>query len=337
MNRQTVIKIFRFLVVPALLIGTGWHANNLITYRFDTKKERLVRLHGFKFISPLTDVELPEGYDVRHQPIPFKDKIAKFVQQQIASGQVRELSVYFRDLSEGPWFGINEDVKYNPASMMKLPIMLAWLKRAEKDPSVLGRKLTFDEKMYVGPPQGFKPAKTLETGASYTVEDLLRYMMYYSDNKALWLLHSSVTPEEYNYILDNMDVANEKDDDGQDLITVHTYSGFLRILYNASFLNKEMSEKALQLMSFEDFPKGIAAGLPEGIKLASKFGEFSETKNPGVLQLHEFGIVYHPKGPYILGILTRGYNIDKQVDIIKTISKMVYESVGTQFNPQGSL
>ncbi|MBI5847342.1 MAG: serine hydrolase [Nitrospirae bacterium] len=331
------MKIFRFLVVPALLIGIGWQANNLITPRFSTTKERLVRLHGFKFISPLTDVELPEGYDVRRQPIPFKGKIANYAEQQIASGQVRELSVYFRDLSEGPWFGINENVKYNPASMMKLPIMLAWLKRAEKDPAVLESRLTFDEKMYAGPPQGIKPAKTLEAGVRYTVEDLLRYMMYYSDNRALWLLHRSVTPEEYDFILDNMDVANEKDSEGQDVITVHTYSGFLRILYNASFLSREMSEKALQLMSFQDFPKGIAAGLPEGTRLASKFGEFSDSKNPGVLQLHEFGIVYHPKGPYILGILTRGYNMEKQAAIIKTVSKMVYESVDTQINNKGAL
>ena len=105
---------------------------------------------------------------------------------------------------------------------------------------------------------------------------------------------------------------------------------FLRILYNSSFLNKEMSEKALQLMSYQDFPIGIAAGIPTGTKLASKFGEFSDSKYPGIIQLHEFGIVYHPKGPYILGILTRGHDYNKQAGIIRTVSKEVYDLVNIQ-------
>jgi beta-lactamase class A len=155
-------------------------------------------------------------------------------------------------------------------------------------------------------------------------------MMYYSDNRALWLLQANMVPREYDAVLDNMDVANEQDGTGQDAITVHSYSGFLRILYNASFLNQEMSEKALLLMSYEDFPQGIAAGIPKGVKLASKFGEFSDSKRPDIVQIHEFAIVYHPKGPYILGILTRGKNVDKQLDLIRTVSKMTYDSVGSE-------
>lgn len=332
MSRPAVKKIFIFSVLTALLFGTGWYAHYWFDHRLGIFKQRRVTQRNFEFISPLLDVELPEGYDISREPIPFKAKIAKFVEEQIGLGQVQEMSVYYRDLSNGPWFGINENTKYNPASMMKVPIMIAWLKRAEKNPAVLRRKLTFDEKGYPGPPQGFKPAKTLADGASYTVEDLLRNMMYFSDNKSFWLLYHNMAPREYDAIFDNMDVNNDQDGDGNVKITVHSYSGFLRILYNASFLSKEMSEKALRLMSFEDFPKGIVAGIPKGIKLASKFGEFSDYKNPGMKQLHEFGIVYHPKGPYIIGILTRGYNIEKQVDIIKTVSSMIYNSVDIQIN-----
>lgn len=329
MTRETLNKIGFLLVLAVFFIGVGWFANDWHDSRSDALDVRRVKQKGFRFISPLLDVELPEGYSVRREPIPFKDKLSKYVQEQIAAGQVLEMSVYFRDLSDGPWFGINEKIKYNPASMMKVPIMVAWLKRAERDPSVLQSKFIFDEKNYNGPPQGYKPAQTLKDGAAYTVETLLRYMMYYSDNKSLWLLQINMNAGEYEYVLDNMDVTNEQEN-GHDSITVHSYSGFLRILYNASFLNKEMSEKALQLMSYQDFPMGIAAGLPPDTKLASKFGEYSDSEHPDLIQLHEFGIVYHPKGPYILGILTRGHDVNKQAGIIKTVSKNVYDLVNNQ-------
>jgi len=319
-------KICFFTVASILLISMGWYANEWHHRGQNRVKDRRVKLKGYQFISPLIDVELPEGYNVRHEPNPFKYKVKQFVDQQILSGNVKEMSVYYRDLSDGPWFGINEKVKYNAASMMKVPLMISWLKRAEKNPAVLQRKLTFDENTCPCPPQGIKPAETLKNGGSYTVEELLRYMICFSDNKAMWLLHNTMSDEEYIKVLDSMDVTTDPREK-HNLITVHGYSGFLRILFNASFLNEEMSEKALRLLSLQHFPYGIAAGVPKGTKIASKFGEFADDKSPEIIQLHEFGIVYHPNGPYILGILTRGNNLVKQADVLKNVSELVYNEV----------
>lgn len=330
MTRPLTVKIIYFVVVATTLISIGWYANSWYRAHFSAIRDKRVTQKGFMFISPLIDVELPEGYDVRQQPIYFKNEISKIVKQYVDSGLVQEVSVYFRDLSDGPWFGINENYKYTPASMMKVPIMAAWLKRAEKNPSVLQQKYMFDGKDYHGPPQGFKPARYLQSGNRYTVDELLNYMMVYSDNRALWLLEKNLIPGEYEYVLECMDVPNEQDSEGRDKVSIHSYSGFFRILYNATFLNKEMSEKALELMSHADFRRGIASGIPAGIKMSSKFGEYADSKNPTINQLHEFGIVYHPKGPYILGILTKGSNIENSLDFMKAVSKTVYESVNKQ-------
>lgn len=325
MTRQPIRKIICFSLVSVLLIAVGWYANvYYANHSFHADKR--IKLRGFKYISPLLDVELPEGYGVRHEPIPFKYKVKQFVDRQIKSGKVKDLSVYYRDLSDGPWFGINEKIKYNPASMMKVPLMITWLKRAEKDPSILQRKITFKENAINERPYILNPEKTLESGVSYTIEELIRYMVQYSDNSSLTLL-SSITPaSEVRYVVDNMDVGGDPNSNDYN-VTVKSYSGFLRILYNASFLNKELSEKALEFMSLQEFPYGIEAGIPKGVKLASKFGEFFPEGNPYEIQLHEFGIVYHPKGPYILGVLTRGNNWKAQAEIIKSVSEIVYNSV----------
>jgi hypothetical protein len=125
-----------------------------------------------------------------------------------------------------------------------------------------------------------------------------------------------------------MDVNNNPHDD-RNSMTIHGYSGFFRILYNASYLNREMSEKALQLLSLQDFPQGIAGGVPEGIKVAAKFGEIVPENNREDVQLHEFGIVYHPKSHYILGIMTQGGDFATQAELIRDISRMIYSEVDT--------
>jgi beta-lactamase class A len=328
MAKHSARQLFTYLVMPALLMAIGWFAHNWSAHHGYHSFKRF-RQGQYRFISPLLDVEMPEGYSVGHEPIPFKRRVDAYVQEQIRSGAVRKMSVYYRDLSDGPWFGINESIKYNPASMMKVPVMVAWLRRAEKDPAVLKQTLVYNDTSYVSPPQTIASDQMIQPGRRYTVEELLRFMIQYSDNNAMSLLYFALAPEEFATVVDNMDVTNEEYGK-YDSISVHGYSGFLRILYNASYLSKEMSEKALLLMSRQTFASGLRAGVPPEVKVASKFGEFNEKERPEEIQLHEFGIVYHPKGPYILGVLTMGGNWEKQAAVIKGVSQLVYSAVSVK-------
>lgn len=319
-------RIMLYLVIALLLVCSGWQANDWYRCHYVDHKHRRVKAAGFRFTSPLLDVELPEGLRVNHELIPFEYKIKEFVQGQIDSGKAQRISVYYRDLQDGPWFGINEKQEFDPASMMKVPVMIAWLKRAEKDPQVLKRMFVYDGTVDAAPQQSISPARSISTGRSYTVDELLHYMLNFSDNKATALLFNNLKSTELNEVLDGMDITNNANDDTNS-ITVHGYSGFFRILYNASYLNREMSEKALQLLSLQDFPQGISAGVPIGTIVAAKFGEHSRGEHGEEKQLHEFGIVYHPKGHYILGIMTQGRDFNRQAEIIRDISRLIYEAV----------
>lgn len=322
-------RTLAFAGAALLFVGAGWISNDLYRSSGRAPAERRVRRGGYRLVSPLLDVELPEGYGVGREPLPFKYKIKRYVEERLRSGGVRDISVYYRDLLDGPWFGINEKRKYNPASMMKVPVMIAWLKRAEKDPAALRATFVFDPRTYPGGPQQIAPLKALAPGASYTVEQLLRYMLAYSDNRAMWLLWGALRPEEVSDVIDGMDVSNDPDDT-TNRMSAHGYSGFFRILFNASYLNREMSEKALELLTMEDFPGGIQAGVPKGVTVAAKFGEWAPD-GPGALQqLHEFGIVYHPRGPYILGIMTEGTDLGEQAKVLREISALVYEELEWQ-------
>jgi len=319
-------RIFWCLVAALLLIASGWQAHDWYHRHYVEHKHRRVKAAGFRFTSPLLDVELPEGFRVNQEPILFKNKIEEFVQSQIDSGKAQRISVYYRDLQDGPWFGINEQQEFDPASMMKVPVMIAWLKRAEMNPQVLKRAFVYDGTQDMAAQQSIKPADSITPGSRYTVDELLHYMLNYSDNNATSLLFRNLKTVELNDVLDGMDITNNPHDDTNS-ITVHGFSGFLRILYNASYLNREMSEKALQYLSLQDFPQGISAGVPEGTLVAAKFGEHAWGEHGEEKQLHEFGIVYHPKGHYILGIMTQGKDFDRQAEIIRDVSRLIYEAV----------
>ena len=326
MTRPFLRTLCFCVITPLLLVAAGWYAHGWYHLMPGHEGRRCVRLKTFHFISPLLDVELPDGVGIGHEPIPFKYKIREFVDAQTRSGAVKDLTVYYRDLFDGPWFAINGDVVFNPASMMKVPVMVAWLRRAEKEPQALKRTFVYDGREDLAACQGIRPAQTIIPGRSYTVEELLQFMMNYSDNNATKLLYEALGDAELNEVLDSMDVNNDPRD-GNNAITAHGYSGFFRILYNASYLNREMSEKALQLLSLQEFPQGMAAGVPKGVPVAAKFGETGSGVPGEDIQLHEFGIVYHPKRPYILGIMTRGHDLGRQAEIIRSISARVYAEV----------
>lgn len=325
--KRLIVRQGLLLMMVAILTGSaGWHASKWYTQYYETHADRRVVLKGYELTSPLLDVELPEGLNIDREPFPFKYRIVSLIKKKMAGGRLKNISVYYRDLHDGPWFCVNCNVEFDPASMMKVPVMIAWLKRAEKDPAVLKQTMKYEESKDTVPEQYTKPAFELASGQKYSVEELLHYMLRYSDNKATSLLYDALSDKERDDVLEDMDINNNPTEDSNSM-TVHGYSGFFRILYNAAYLNRDMSEKALQLLSMQDFHLGIAAGVPEGIKVAGKFGEIIPKNKNEDIQLHDFGIVYHPRSHYILGVMTRGHDYAAQAKIIQDISKMVYLQV----------
>jgi beta-lactamase class A len=333
MKSQIVRKTSVYLVLAVLLVGFGWLAHGWFGGHYNLRTLRRVHAKGFHFTSPLLDVELPEGMGVNYEPLPFKQKVNDLINEQIKRGQVREVAVYYRDLHDGPWFGINEDREFDPASMMKVPVMIAWLKRAETNPQALNEQLTYRYPDDMRTMQTIKPARSAEPGRSYSVDELLHLMLNYSDNNATRLLYERLRPEELSDVLNGMDV-DSRSNDASNSVSVHGYSGLFRILYNASYLSRNMSEKALQLLSLQDFPQGMMAGVPKGIVVASKFGEIAKDATGRENQLHEFGIVYHPKHAYILGIMTRGGDFEALSGVIRQLTQLVYTQVDSAtFSP----
>jgi beta-lactamase class A len=286
----------------------------------------------YEFIQPLLECE-NTGEAVNKKYIPFEKKLKEEIlsyQQKNYSGS--HLSFYFRDLQNGPWFSNNYQEEFYPASLLKTPILIGYVKWAEWDPTILKKKIKVDQ--LIDFEQNYDPEKYAEIGKEYSVEELLEIMTLYSDNNAstnlLVHLPESITED----VFATLQVPSPKDKTAETYkLNVKEYASFFRILFNASYLSNAGSEAVLWLLSKVKFDRWLTGKLPKDIKVAHKFGEriYIEENTDGttkeLAQLHDCGIVYYPGNPYLLCIMTRGNTLEELSTMTQDISKMIYDTV----------
>jgi beta-lactamase class A len=310
-------------------VAAGWFARGPLLQRADSPL-RLIREQGpvpWHFINPLLECDRAEDLISRPELLPFKHLIVELVNSRRASGEIMFASVYFRELNDGLWLGVNEHVGYIPASLLKLPTLIAVLKRAERDPSFLAQRVRFAGQRDDNAIIAFRPDEALVPGRSYTVEELCRQMIRFSDNNATGLLNNLVTMPEQDETLRGLGVLPEMLQT-RGKLDVKSVSSFLRVLYNASYLSREHSEMALEMMSQSSFRAGIIDGIPDDVVVSSKYGEAA--LGGDIVQLHEFAIVYVQQRPYLLGVMTQGRDFTALARFISDVSRAIYAAVEGQ-------
>ncbi|MFY8190684.1 MAG: serine hydrolase [Bacteroidia bacterium] len=329
-----MLKLKNILPFILILCG-GLLIGYFIPHKNNSKKVEHASIAAATFSTSLLNPLLPHydqiGLDYTELK-SFRNKIELHIQKEKSKHPDLFVSYYFRDLNNGLWTGINERETFSPASLFKVPIMITLLKRAQTDDKVWTMGVEFSKEVVGDVPEesGFKK----EEGKFYTIDDLLTQMIVHSDNAASLLLLQFLGDSAVMKVIDELNMhVGAKFHETTSFVTVKAYAGILRILYNASYLNKEMSERALNLLTQATYNKGIRAGIPAHIKVAHKYGKRDETLIGGKLhnlQLHHFGLVFHPKKPFILGIMTRGADVETKTKIIKELTEITYKEIENQ-------
>ncbi|MDE1946104.1 MAG: serine hydrolase [Patescibacteria group bacterium] len=277
----------------------------------------------YTYINPLLECNI--GADISNELQTFKKELQGRIDAAIAQKSIDSASVYFRDMNNGPWFGLNETQEFYPASLLKVPIMMAYYKASEASSTLLADRILFAKK--INPHTEYFASNTIMLGRTYTVGELISAMITHSDNDAMDLLvtNASALGVDASDALDALNVNLGSDG----MITVRQYATFFRILFNSSYLDYDDSEKALGLLAQSSFTQGLQAGVPSTVNVAHKFGEQWSFTNPEK-ELHDCGIVYYPNHPYLLCIMTQGTDFNLMANTIADISRYVYSQVDNQ-------
>lgn len=230
-------------------------------------------------------------------------------------------AVYFEDLYSGTWIGIREQLPFAPASLLKLPVAAAILKMSEDKEFDINTNITIAKEDLS---DEFGSLVYLGAQSTYQVKELIGIMLRDSDNTALNALSKQIGDKnivEARLSL-GLPISSITNSEIDIKISAKQMSNVLRTLYYSAYLSRENSQILLQFLAESHFDKWLKAGIPSQITIAHKFGIFIPDKN-----LHDCGIIYHPKRDYILCVMSTNTNNKESEKIIPHISKIVYDYV----------
>jgi beta-lactamase class A len=322
--KHKLLVIFIFITF-VFLIGVSYFIGKKSTYiNCDLSK--------FKYVNQQLGCKPPFVIDKKSYA-ELKKELDKYISSKKEIGEITDVSIYYRDLSDGPTLGINEYAQFSPASLLKLPLLLTYYNLENRQSGLFDRKLT-PHNIKNNLLQTIPPEKSIQEDNTYSIREILKYMIKYSDNKAYYILLQylhEIFPQtdllkETFVDLGIVDPRNLLDD----TISVKSYASIFIQLYYSSYFNKnETSEEVLKLLSDISWSEGINKGVPSEIVIAHKFGERVNFDGE-IKQLHDCGIVYYPGNPYLLCVMSRGKDMQKLTSLIGEISKMVYNEVDSR-------
>lgn len=330
--KKYIFVLISVLVVLGVGLGAGyvWGFHNEQQI-FDKKINGIKPLRNnntsYKFVDPLLFYMIPSA-DQQWGLTEMKNQVQGIINHDKEYNGLSDASIFFQDLNQGRWMGINQNDQYNPASMLKVVIMVSYFKEAENNPALLNQSFIYTADMQnLINEDVYNSSSNLVIGNEYTVEDLIQRMIVDSDNGAAELLLNNISQSSLDSVYAALDIPSPDSAKGAFTISPRYYSFFFRILYSATYLGPEYSEKALDILSDATFKNGIVSGIPNGTVVSHKYGEYVLQNNSQgqQLELHDCGIVYYAKNPYLLCIMTRGNNLTNLENTIKNISSTVYK------------
>ncbi|MDB5194448.1 MAG: hypothetical protein JWN50_462 [Parcubacteria group bacterium] len=305
-------------------IVAGWYLGNRHVAKAEnsTPSVNVIRenSNAYRFINPILLVD--NSGVVFNEYAPLDKEITDLVSKETASGAADKISVYFRDINTGKWTGTNETELYSPASMLKVITLLAYLKMAEANPDFLNEKMEYvpvDD-----PGQFYKPEHPMVAG-SYSIRDIMLQMIIESDNQAMKILNDA-HPDAILSVYKELELP-DPNTPADDFMSAEMYSRIFRTLYSSTYLSREYSEQALELLSYTSFDQGLVQGTGT-TQVSHKFGEhtvLNSNGTPAYRELHDCGIVYVPGHPYFLCVMTKGQNFAELQKVIGDISTLVYK------------
>jgi beta-lactamase class A len=214
--------------------------------------------------------------------------------------------------------------RFNPASVIKVPIMLATLEAIhegmlkDSETMILNRK----DKVWGSGKLIYAPI-----GSRWSIQDLIRYMIVYSDNTATKMLVDRLTLEglqvEFNragYIGTEIGTGHLLKAQEKNWTTVADMKRVLNQLLEGDHWHPEGRRQAKELMKQNVYRWGIPKYLHPAIPVSNKTGTLK-----GIV--HDMGIIWDGDAPYIIVISVRQKGTSFMVlrERVAEIAKVIYD------------
>jgi len=321
-----------FTILIAVSIKSG-RANNTVgeTENIQSTESGAYKVKryssNYKYINPIISVE---SVNESANYAVLKEAINNYIAVERENG-LTYASVYFKELTDNEWFSINARERYDPASLLKVGVLITYLRMAELHKELLDMEVVYQGRPgFVFPTEHFG-SDTVVEGRKYKISELLQHMIRYSDNRATLFLEDHMDTTIFKKEFTDLGLPEPHFNGPSFTLDVEEYAMMFKALYNAGYLWKTTSEDALALLTESVFKNGLLKELPAGVVAAHKYGECGNRISH---ELHEAGIIYLNDHPYLVTVMTRGTDWNKLSEVVGHISKMVYDSRVNSLTPK---
>lgn len=289
------------MVVSAVSAFAGW---------FFSEKKSVAKTQQDDYLSPMNNFVDRGDLIINIQPL--RDKMQKI-------GMDPNISVYFEFLNTGANIAVNKDTEFWPASLMKIPIAMAVMKKIEEGEWKMSNELILLDQ---DKDSHFGDLYKSPANSRFTIAQLLDEMLIKSDNTARTIFMRNLEKSDIEEVLNHLGIEDIFNTDQQ--VSTKKYSIFWRSLYTSSYLSPEHSNQLIKIMAKSVSSEYLASGLPGETVFSHKIGVVYDSKIYA-----DSGIVYLPKRPYILTVMVNGKDKETAEKIMSDISKTVYEYIAS--------
>lgn len=227
-------------------------------------------------------------------------------------------AIFIKNYNTEEIYHINEQEKFDSGSLYKLWLMASSYQKIKDGKLQESDQLSGDiEKLnsdFEIEPEG---AELKKGKIKMTVIQALNQMITISHNYAALLLTEKIGVESISKFLTDYKFLNSSIG-GTPKTTASDIADFYQKLYLGEIIDKEYSQKMIELLKKQQLNNGLPKYLPSEVEIGHKTGEIGWFK-------HDAGIVYSPKGNYIIVVLSETNSPTNAQEKIAFLSKVVFD------------
>lgn len=239
----------------------------------------------------------------------------------VLEGTKGTYAISIKNLRTDEKYNLNETRIFDSGSLYKLWVMATVFQKIQsgeikEEDEISGDIATLNRKFGIA----LEDAELKDGGISMTYGTALNQMITISHNYAALLLTDKIKLSSTRAFLQKNNLKASSVGTIEDLptTTAADMAMFMEKLYKGDLANPDYTVKMLDLLKKQKLNNKLPLYLPPGTIIAHKTGELSQVT-------HDVGIVYTPKGDYIIAVLSESESPKGAEDRIALVSKAVYE------------
>lgn len=241
-SKLSKFPFFRFLQSKIGIFCLVFFAFNAFTLYGIFFFFHITSMESFVIKYPLLD---PMRFFMKEEDIittlqPIRLKFQDIVQKNDPEG----ISLYFEYFNTGANISINPDLRILPASLIKVPLAMAVMKKVERGEWLLTNELVI---MKDDRDINWGEVYKRPIGSTLTIQELVEEMLLNSDNTAYRVLYRNMSFDDMQDVLTNLGLEDLFSEEGK--MSSKEYTRLIRSLYSSTYLNVAHSQHILGILS----------------------------------------------------------------------------------------